>query len=76
MRFYEISSGFRVPMSLEEEEIMDFITSEEKVNEETLDERQQEVARKMVSRSLLNRRKQGDEYILTPNDLSDIWRDI
>lgn len=76
MRFYEISSGFRVPMSLEEEEIMDFITSEEKVNEETLDERQQEVARKMVSRSLLNRRKQGEEYILTPNDLSDIWRDI
>lgn len=76
MRFYEISSGFRIPMSLEEEEIMDFITSsEDKVNEETLDERQQEVARKMVSRSLLNRRKDGEEYILTPNDLNDIWRD-
>lgn len=77
MRFYEISSGFRIPMSLEEEEIMDFITSsEESINEESLDERQQEVARKMVSRSLLNRRKDGEDYILTPNDLNDIWRDI
>lgn len=75
MRFHEISSGFRLPISNEEKEIMDFIASKERVEKSSLDERQQEVTRLMVSRGLLIRERDGDEIFLRPNDLNDIWRD-
>ena len=74
MRFHEISSGIRLPVSNEEQEMMDFIASKERVGKAELDERQQEVTRLMVSRGLLIREKDGEEIFLRPNDLSDIWR--
>lgn len=74
MRFYEISSGFRIPLSNEEQEMMDYISSKKRIGKAELDERQQEVTRLMVSRGLLIREKDGEEIFLRPNDLSDIWR--
>ena len=74
MRFYEISSGFRLPISSEEREIMEFIALQDRVEKSSLDERQQEVTRLMVSRGLLIREKDGEDIYLRPNDLSDIWR--
>lgn len=74
MRFYEISSGFRLPISSEEQEIMDLIQSKDRLGKEELDERQQEVSRLMVSRGLLIREKDGDDIYLRPNDPNDIWR--
>ena len=54
---------------------MDMISGEDRVAKSTLDERQQEITRLMVSRGLLVREKDGGEIYLRPNDLSDIWRD-
>lgn len=54
-RFIETTAGIRVPISQEEQEILDMC--KEKMYKSSLDERNQEVARKMVSRGVLNRRK-------------------
>lgn len=74
MRFYEISSGLRVPVSEEEQELIDLITEQGKVDEQALDERQCEVARLMVSRGLLVREYSNDTYYVKPNGLTDLWR--
>jgi len=75
MRFYEISSGVRVPVSQEEQEIIDLVTPKRRIAKSELDERQQEVARLMVSRGLLDRERDDDGHIyLKPNSAVDLWR--
>ena len=74
MRFYEISSGLRVPVSEEEQELIDLIAPQRKMAKADLDERQQEVARLMVSRGLLVRERDDDKTYLRPNDAVDVWR--
>lgn len=75
MRFYEISSGLRIPVSEEEQDIINIATKEGKVDKSALDERQQEVARMMVTRGLLIReRDDADNIFLRPNSAIDIWR--
>jgi hypothetical protein len=76
MRFFEIASGMRVPVSKEEQEIIDLIKSKggsiEKASID--DERTKEVARKMVSRGVLKRSRIDDKTILSLDSASDIWR--
>lgn len=76
MRFYEISSGVRIPVSEEEQEILDLLKNEGKIKKSALDERQQEVARLMVGRGVLSRSRGGDDsdIIFRPNGDVDIWR--
>lgn len=74
MRFYEISSGLRLPVSQEEQEILDLATEKHRVAKAELDERQKEVARLMVSRGLLVRERDGEDIYLRPNSASDLWR--
>lgn len=73
MRFFEISSGLRIPVSEEEQEILDMI-SEGTVKESMLDERRNEVARLMVSRGLLNREDADEDATFTANRAADLWR--
>jgi hypothetical protein len=74
MRFYEISSGVRIPVSEEEQAILDMITNDH-ISKAALDERQQEVARLMVTRGLLVReRDEDDAIVLRPNSAVNIWR--
>jgi hypothetical protein len=63
MRFYEITSGVRMPVSIEEQEILDK-AGESGVKKSELDERDQEVARRMVTRGLLNRGRDSDKNIV------------
>lgn len=76
MRFYEISSGFRIPVSNEEQDILDLISSKKgTVSKSDFDERQDEVARKMVTRGLLVRSKDSDgNMLISANNMDDIWR--
>lgn len=71
MRYLEIISGLRVTVSQEEQEILDLV--KDKLLNSDLDERQQEIARLMVNRSLLIRRKneKGIYFIINHNDS---WR--
>lgn len=55
MRFYEIQSGVRMPASNEESDLIESILETGKLLNDDLDMRQQEVARKLVSRGLLER---------------------
>lgn len=76
MRFHEISSGVRVPVSQEEQDLLDLAARQRRLVRAALDERQQEVARLMVSRGLLHRRRDAEgRIVLEPNDMVDLWRD-
>jgi len=74
MRFYEISSGLRIPVSQEEQDIIDLIADKGKIKKSVLDERQQEVSRLMVSRGLLVRERTDNVIFLRLNNAADIWR--
>lgn len=75
MRFYEISGGFRVPVSKEEQQIIDLAldASNGELMKSDLDERQQEVARIMVTKGLLRRLKDEDHLYFKVNS-EEIWR--
>ena len=76
MRFIEIRGGLSVPVSSEENEILERIEAHEgMVDRTSLSERERELARKMVSRGVLNRTKTDGEIFYLRNDLEDLWRD-
>ena len=56
-KYFEVTSGVRIPVSGEEQNILDKCESE--LAKSDLDERDQEVARKMVSRGILKRITRG-----------------
>jgi hypothetical protein len=75
MRYFEIAGGFRMPINEEEQEVLTLIQeSEHEIEDSNLDERQQELARQMVSRGLLNRLHKDGKIYYEPNGLPDIWR--
>lgn len=75
MRFFEIASGVRVPVSQEEQELLTLATEAGHLIRSALDERQQEVSRLMVSRGLLLRKRNSEgQVVLEPNDMADMWR--
>lgn len=73
MRYYEIAGGLRMDVSEEEYEFLKH-GNEVIIEDDSLDERNKEVARKMVSRGLLNRHYDGEKLFYVPNGLADIWR--
>lgn len=72
MRFIEIIGSLQLPLSNEEAEVFDKVSSSDRgmIERETLTLREREVARKMVSRGALNRARTGDTvfYLLNVND--------
>ena len=76
MRFHEILGGLQIPVSGEEQGLIDLIESKEEkiIKRSELDERQQEVARKMVSRGILERAMQDGSLFYVVSHPEDIWR--
>lgn len=76
MRFREIRGGIQVPVSNEEQDLIDMIESQEGnfIKRKELDERQREVARKMVSRGLLERTQRDGSLYYVVSKLDDLWR--
>ncbi len=72
MRYFEIAGGFRVDISEEEQVILD--SALDGILEEKLDEREAELACKMLSRGLLNRLSIDDKIYYMQNGLPDIGR--
>lgn len=58
----------------EEQALLDRAGEKNSVHRSQLSEREQEVARLMVSRGLLNRGKDDDGIYYTPNTAADLWR--
>lgn len=76
MRFREIRGGIQIPVSGEEQDLIDLIESQEGefIKRKDLDERQREVARKMVSRGVLERTQRDGSLYYVVSRLDDIWR--
>ncbi|RYD64011.1 MAG: hypothetical protein EOP83_10805 [Verrucomicrobiaceae bacterium] len=74
MRFFEISSGMRVPVNEEEQTLINRATESKRIRFEELEEREGEIARLMVTRGLLNREHDDDGEFYTVNDCADLWR--
>lgn len=74
MRFFEISSGLQVPVSEEEQELLNLVIERKRIAGKSLDERQLELARLMVSRGLLNRLIEDNKVSYEANGLPDLWR--
>jgi len=76
MRFLEIRGGIQIPVSLEEQDLVDLIESQDGaiIKRSDLDERQKEVARKMVSRGVLERAQHDGSLYYVVNRLDDLWR--
>jgi hypothetical protein len=75
MRYFEIAGGLRMPINEEEQEVLTLIQeSEHETEDSNLNVRQQELARQMVSRGLLNRLHKDGKIYYEPNGLPDIWR--
>lgn len=76
MRFREIRGGLQVPVSNEEQALLERIEKSSGMFRKDLNERERELARLMVSRGVLNRmRDDNREVRYLINDLEDIWRD-
>lgn len=73
MRYFEITSGVRIPVSSEEQSIMDKAAGGDLLKS-SLDERDQEVARRMVTRGLLNRTRDSDKNIVFNVDKQKLSR--
>ena len=76
MRFREIRGGLQIPVSIEEQDLIDLIESQEGnfIKRQELDERQREVARKMVSRGVLERTQRDGSLYYVVSKLDDLWR--
>ena len=80
MRYFEIFDGIGTLLSKEESKLLDRITESEsgRLLKSDLNIRDKEVARKMVSRGVLNGRSlnEDEDYEYTSNGLTDLWRDL
>lgn len=74
MRYFEISAGMRVHVDAEEQAVLDQAIEARKLRPNELDDRAAEVARKMVTRGLLLRRRDDEGIFLMPNGTTDLWR--
>jgi hypothetical protein len=76
MRFLEIRGGIQIPVSGEEQDLIDLIESQEGqfIKRQDLDERQRELARKMVSRGILERAQREGSLFYVVSGLEDLWR--
>jgi len=75
MRYHEIASGMRMPVSAEEQALLNRI-GEDGIAIDSLDEREHEVARLMVNRGLLTRFRDKEGALAYRNSsVKDIWRD-
>lgn len=71
MRFIEIIGNLQLPLSNEEAEIFEKVSSSDRgmIARESLTERERELARKMVSRGALTRARTGDSVFYLPNSI-------
>ena len=60
-------------VSLEEQNLLD-LAGRDLIEDATLEERDQEIARNMVSRGLFNRLSRDGKLYYSLNGLEDIWR--
>lgn len=66
MRYFEITSGVRIPISGEEAGILDKVKEAGHLANDTLNEREAEIARIMVSRGIIVCSRVDDKICFSP----------
>ena len=75
MRMIELQTGWRTPVSNEENLLLGFITKNNgKIAKRELDSRQQVVAKNLVVRGVLTRARESDKLYYLLKDASELWR--
>ncbi len=74
MRFYEVSSGVRMPVNEEEQGLLNRAMEARELRSDDLEERDEEVARQMVTRGLFDRHHDDKGQFYTVNSCADLWR--
>lgn len=75
MRFIEIRGNMLVPISNEESVLLERVKGAiDPITSRQLDEREQELARRLVHRGVLDRVKIDDKSCYIYNDLEEVWR--
>ena len=74
MRYHEIASGLRIPLSCEEQDLIDK-NNAGVISKDELEERDAELARLLVSRGVLDQYRHHDKVYYHVNSTKDIWRD-
>jgi hypothetical protein len=76
MRFVEIQGNLLAPISNEEEIVLEKVSSTvDPYPKSKLDEREQELARQLVTRGILDRIRVDNCVCFVHNEPSDVWRD-
>jgi hypothetical protein len=73
MRYHKISSGYQIPVSSEEEDILK-LCHEKPIKEADLDERTAYMAQEMNIRGILRRIYDEDRNVFYEPDSLDLWR--
>jgi len=75
MRYFEISSGLRVPVDSEEHDLVDFIKdNKNKIYKSSLQERDQVICQKLISKGIVNINKDDKGIFYSLNSNIDLWR--
>lgn len=75
MKFRDVAGGLRIYISNEEDHLISKIEESGFASKTSLDEREQEVARKLVSRGVLNRLKNDNGIMYLVNSMQELVRD-
>ncbi len=73
MRYHEIASGLRIALSCEEQDLLDR-NKGRPIEKDSLDEREQELARLMVSRGVLDQYPHDNHVFYHVSSVNDNWR--
>lgn len=74
MRYVDITGGFRVHITEEEDELYSRVKEKRVIKKASLNEREREVARRLVSRGVFDRKKIDNEWQYSVNSLKYIER--
>lgn len=76
MRYIEIKGGINVPLSNEEQRLVETIAEAQTLSSSEMDQRDTELARQLCGRGVLNQIEEADETLsYSVNKLEDLWRD-
>ena len=75
MRYFEIAGGLRVPVSGEEQTVLSDVQTKGRIKRVDMSDRSQEMARRMVSRGLLRRVRDGEQEAFIQNNDPPLTRD-
>jgi hypothetical protein len=74
MRFFEIMSGIRVPVTRHEQHIVDLFDDKPFLDESDLDQYQLELIRSLVQKDILLRKVTSNTITYSLNSDDDLWR--